>query len=144
MVIFLYVAIFYFYVRIISIFLNSFIICLYTLKDIPNSFFKNYLFTYFWLCRVFVAAQRLSLVAANRGYSWFLGVGFSWQWLLLLQSTGSKPMGFNSAACGIFPDQWVNPSLLHWQADSQPLAHRGNPSSPVCWFFIMVPISQLI
>ena len=57
MVIFLYVAIFYFYVRIISIFLNSFIICLYTLKDIPNSFFKNYLFTYFWLCRVFVAAQ---------------------------------------------------------------------------------------
>ena len=26
-------------------------------------------------------------------------------------------------ACGIFPDQASNPSLLHWQADSLPLSH---------------------
>ena len=32
------------------------------------SFFKIYLFIYFWLHWVFVAARGLSLVAANRGY----------------------------------------------------------------------------
>ena len=32
-----------------------------------------------------------------------------------------------SAACGIFPDQGLNPCPLHWQADSQPLRHRGSP-----------------
>ena len=30
-------------------------------------------------------------------------------------------------ACGIFPDQGLNPSLLHWQADSLPLSHQGSP-----------------
>ena len=33
-----------------------------------------------------------------------------------------------SAACGIFPDQGLNPCPLHWQADSQPLHHQGSPS----------------
>ena len=32
-----------------------------------------------------------------------------------------------SAACGIFPDQGLNPCPLHWQADSQPLRHQGSP-----------------
>ena len=32
-----------------------------------------------------------------------------------------------SAACGILPDQGSNPCPLHWQADSQPLRHRGSP-----------------
>ena len=36
----------------------------------PSSFFLNlYLFIYFWLCWVFIATCRLSLVAANRGNS---------------------------------------------------------------------------
>ena len=30
-------------------------------------------------------------------------------------------------ACGIFPDQGLNPCLLHWQADSLPLSHQGSP-----------------
>ena len=30
-------------------------------------------------------------------------------------------------ACGIFPDQGLNPCLLHWQADSLPLSHEGSP-----------------
>ena len=35
-----------------------------------QSLLKNiYLFMYFWLCWIFVAARRLSLVAASRGYS---------------------------------------------------------------------------
>ena len=32
-----------------------------------------------------------------------------------------------SAARGIFPDQGLNLSLLHWQADSLPLSQQGGP-----------------
>ena len=32
-----------------------------------------------------------------------------------------------SAACGIFPDQGLNPCLLHWQAYSLPLNHQRSP-----------------
>ena len=28
---------------------------------------------------------------------------------------------------GIFPAQGSNPGLLHWQADSLPLSHKGSP-----------------
>ena len=34
-----------------------------------------------------------------------------------------------SVACGILLDQGSNLCLLHWQADSQPLDHQGNPNS---------------
>ena len=51
------------------------------------------LFIYFWLCWVFVAAYGFSLVAASMGYSLLWCVGFSLQWLLLLQSTGSRLAG---------------------------------------------------
>ena len=47
------------------------------------------------------------------------------------------------AACGISPDQGWNLCLRHWQADSLPLSHQGNPeghftchdvaSAPFCW-----------
>ena len=33
-------------------------------------------------------------------------------------------------ACGIFPDQGLNPCPLHWQEDSYPLHHRGGPYFP--------------
>ena len=33
-----------------------------------------------------------------------------------------------SAACGIFPDQGLNPCLLHWEVDSSPLSHQGSPT----------------
>ena len=54
---------------------------------------------------------------------------------LLLRSTGSRRAGSVvvahgpscSAACGIFPDQGLNPCPLHQQADSQPLRHQGSP-----------------
>ena len=36
--------------------------------------------------------------------------------------------GLEAEACGIFPDQGLNPCLLHWQADSHPLDHEGNPT----------------
>ena len=55
-----------------------------------------YLFIYFWLHWVFVAVRGLSLVAASGGYSSLQCEGFSLWWLLLLQSTGSRCMGFSS------------------------------------------------
>ena len=67
-------------------------------------FFKKiyfiYLFIYFWLSWVFVVAHRLSLVVASRGYSSLRCAGFSLRWLLLLQSTGSRHVGFSS--CGMW------------------------------------------
>ena len=56
------------------------------------------LFIYFWLRWVFVAARRPSLVAVGSGYSLLRCAGFSLRWLLLLQSPGSRRMGFSS--CG--------------------------------------------
>ena len=78
---------------------------------------------------------RLSLVAASGGHSSSWCAGLSLSWPLLLRSTGSRCAGSVvvahgpscSAACGIFPDQGSNPCPLHWQADSQPLRHQGNP-----------------
>ena len=61
-----------------------------------------YLFIYFWLHRVFIAACELSLFVASRGYSslWCTGfMGFSLRWLLLLQGMGSRCTGFSS--CGM-------------------------------------------
>ena len=58
----------------------------------------NYLFIYFWLHWVFVAASGLSLVAVSGGYSSLWCAGFSLRWLLLLQSMGSRCVGFSS--CG--------------------------------------------
>ena len=54
-----------------------------------------YLFIYyfFWLHWVFIAECRLSLVAASWGYSSLWCVGFSLQWLLLLQSTAPRVPG---------------------------------------------------
>ena len=61
-------------------------------------FFFKKLIIYFWLCWVFVAAHRLSLVAASGGYSSLRCTGFSLWWLPLLRSTGSRCVGFSS--CG--------------------------------------------
>ena len=53
---------------------------------------------YFWLCWVFVAACRLSLVAVSVGYSSLSCMGISLQWLLLLPGTGSRLTGFSSCS----------------------------------------------
>ena len=72
--------------------------CVHTCS-LMHFFFKYiYLFIYFWLCWVFVAARGLSLVVASGGYSSLRCVGFSLWWLLLLWSTGSRRAGFSS--CG--------------------------------------------
>ena len=84
----------------------------------------------------------LSLVAASGGHSSSRFAGLSLSRPLLLQSTGSRRAGSVvvahgpgcSAACGILPDQGLNPCPLHWQADPQPLRHQG---SPLCYFLIV-------
>ena len=98
--------------------------------------FIYYLFIYLWLCWVFVSVRGLSLVAASGGHSSSRCAGLSLSRPLLLRSTGSRRVGSVvvahgpscSAVCGIFLDQGSNPCPLHWQADSQPLHHQGNPS----------------
>ena len=78
----------------------------------------------------------LSLVAASGGHSSSRCTGLSLSRPLLLRSTGSRRAGSVivahgpscSAACGILPDQGLNPCPLHWQADSQPLRHQGSPA----------------
>ena len=79
--------------------------------------------------------RRLSPVVASGGHSSLRCAGLSLSWPFLLWSTGSRHTGSVvvvhgpscSAACGIFPDQGLNPCPPHWQADSQPLHHQGSP-----------------
>ena len=102
-----------------------------------NQQFKFYLFIYLFLaCWVLVSVWGLSLVAASGGHSSSWCAGLSLSWPLLLQSTSSRHAGSVvvahgpscSVVCGIFPDQGSNLCSLHWQADSQPLLHQGNPN----------------
>ena len=104
---------------------------------------------YFWLCWVFVSVRGPSLVVASGGHSSSRCVGLSPSRPLLLRSTGSRYAGSVavahgpscSAACGIYPDQGLNPCPLHQQADSQPLRHQGSPCS--CRLPMRVPCDPL-
>ena len=110
------------------------------------NFFLNLLFIYyfyFWPCWVFASVRGLSPVAASGGHSSSRCAGLSPSRPLLSRSTGSRRSGSavvahgpsRSAACGILPDQGLNPCPLHWQADSQPLRHQGSPQT---WIFILL------
>ena len=89
-------------------------------KTLILSFFFFNLF-YLWLCWVFVSVRGLSLVVASGGHSSSQCAGLSLSRPLLLRSTGSRRAGSVvvahgpscSAACGIFPDQGLNPCPLH-------------------------------
>ena len=120
--------------------------------------FKNkfiYLFIYFWLCWVFASVRGLSLVAASGGHSSSRCAVLSLSRPLLLRSTGSRRAGSVvaahgpscCAACGIFPDQGLNPCPLHWQADSQPLCHQGSHRQLLMGFYgpfrFLLPITFL-
>ena len=98
-------------------------------------FFNLFLFIYFWLRWVFVAAQAFSscgerglLLGAQASHwggfsceAWGLGARASVVAARGLQSAGSVAVVHRlscSTACGIFPDQGSNLCPLHWQADS--------------------------
>ena len=77
-----------------------------------------------------------SPVVASGGHSSSCCAGLSLLWPLFAEHgsghAGSVVVAHGlgcSAACGIFPDQGLNPCPLHQQADSQPLRHQGSPLS---------------
>ena len=90
-------------------------------------FERLYVFNYFRLLRVLAAVWALLL---SCGGARALGMQASAAAAPRLQSTGSAVVAHGlscSAARGIFPDQGLNPCLLHWQVDSLPLSHQGSP-----------------
>ena len=108
--------------------------------------FRSRIFYLFiWLCWVFVSVRGLSLVVASGGHSSSWCAGLSLSRPLLLRGTGSRRAGSVvvahgpscSAACGIFPDQGLNPCPLHWQADS---IHCATREAPLC--ILHLKISQ--
>ena len=119
-------------------FLFLIFLCVYKIYPLFLLIFIFILF-YLWLCWFFVSLRGLSLVVASGGHSSSRCAGLSLSQPLLFWSTGSRRAGSVivshgpscSAACGIFPDQSLNPCTLHWQADSQPLRHQGSPIYPL-------------
>ena len=109
-----------------------------------------YLFIYLWLCWVFVSVRGLSLVVASGGHSSSRCVGLSLSRPLLFRSTGSRRAGSVivahgpscSAACGILPDQGLNPCPLHWQANSQLLRQQGSPTLKILTMVIISKFSS--
>ena len=105
------------------------------------------LFIYVWLHWVFFALLGLSPVSASRDYAscwcvdllrWCLfrfraQALCTWPSVVLahrLQSAGSEVVTHGlscSPACGIFPDQGLNPYPLYWQAESYTLCHQESP-----------------
>ena len=57
---------------------------------LPTSFVSSFLCICFWLCRVFVAAHGLSLVAAKESYASLQCVDVSLRWLLSFRSPSSS------------------------------------------------------
>ena len=56
-----------------------------------------------------------------------------------LQSTGSVVVAHGlscSLACGIFPNQGLDPCPLYWQTDSHPLHHQGSPISTFSYLIV--------
>ena len=99
-------------------------ICVFSLQKLRYKviyFFNLFIYSYFWLCWVFVSVRGLSLVVASGGHSSLQCAGLSLSWPLLLWSTGSRRAGSVvvahgpscSTACGIFPNQGSNPCPLH-------------------------------
>ena len=93
-------------------------------------FFLN--FIYFWLRWASVAARglfssccclRCGAQASHCGGPSRSGARALGTWASAAVAHGLSC----STACGILPDQGLNPCPLHWQADSQPLRHQGSP-----------------
>ena len=88
-----------------------------------------FIFIYLWLCWVLLPYRLLSGCGVFSCGAWALGHASFSSW-------GSRALGLGLScfeACGIFPDQGVNPYLLHWQADFfLPLGHQGNPEK-ICF-----------
>ena len=112
--------------------------------------FEIYLFISLFLATPDLRCCRWALSSCGkRGLLFVAMCGCSLRRLLLLWGAGSRHQGLQqlqhvgsaavhrlscSEACGIFPDQGLNPCLLHWQVIS-PVSHQGSPSTT---FLIML------
>ena len=98
-----------------------------------NPIFK--IFICVWLCWVIIALLGLSLGSVSRGLLLLVLRGLLCsEKLLLLWSKGSVAMAHGLSclvACGIVPDQGLNPCLLHWQVDSYPLHRQGSSRNSI-------------
>ena len=97
---------------------------------LPLSFFSFN----FWLCWIFVAAYRLSLVSAGRGYSLVAVPGFLIVVALLVAehgfpSEGSVVLGHRLSCWGMWnlPRPGIEPVSPALQVDPLPLDHPGSP-----------------
>ena len=70
---------------------------------------------------LFIGVRVLLIVVAflvvEHGLQWLQHAGFSGLGALELRLSSCARLSC-SAVCGIFPDQGLNPCLLHWPADS--------------------------
>ena len=103
-------------------------------KSFKNKFIYLFVYIYFQLHWVLVAARGLSLVMASRGLLFVAVHGLLTAVASLVAEHGLQAHGLQqlwhagsvvvvhglscSAACGIFPDQGSNLCPLHWQEDS--------------------------
>ena len=105
------------------------------------------LFVQFWLRWVFVVAEKAFFGCDESGVTLHCGAwashcgDFSCCRAQVLGSQASIAVvhGLScSSACGIFPDQGLNPSPMRWQVNSYPLYRQGSspPSFPAFSFTI--------
>ena len=94
------------------------------------------IFIYFSLSWVFVSEWAFSLASGQRGYSLIVGSRLFIAVVSHVVDHGHQgalasvvlARGLScSAACGLFTEQGSSACLLHWQVDSLPLSHQGNP-----------------
>ena len=92
----------------------------------------HFCFLFIWLCWVFIAPHRLSLVAAHRLLIAVASL-VAEQRLCLASVVVAYRRNGCSNACEILPDQGSNLCPLCWQVDSLPRSHQGNPWAFCCW-----------
>ena len=128
--------------------------CIPIVLPFPEYYINFIYLLIYWLCWVFVAAQAFALVAEwglvpSCGCGLLIAVAslvaehWPWgpwasvvlarelsscgSWALEHKLSGCDVWGNYSVACGNFPDQGLNLSLLLWQVDSYPLELSGKP-----------------
>ena len=107
-------------------------------QELLSTIFKNNLYTcLFCFCcpgspllwAAFLWLQRVGLLSSCTAWA-SPGCGFPCCGALAPGTQASEAMAHRlscSTACGLFPDQGLNRSHLHWQVDSYPLNHQGCP-----------------
>ena len=107
--------------------------CGYILKY-KEQIFKNFVYlflTTLGLCCFALALSSCGAWASHCGGFSFCGAQESMEHRCASFSSCGSDRPSCPMACGIFPDQGLNPWLLHWQADSQPLDHQGRPKEQI-------------